>query len=235
MAIAQHTVAFLGSTLEVPGIATFTFARPAGYAFDPGQFLSLSLDTREGAQAKHFTICSSPGDTGLSITTRLSGSAFKDALVALVPGQEVGITDPRGAMTLKPGERKVAFLVGGVGVTPARCIIRDAAQRGGGPRFLVFYGNLDQDSIPFLGEFDAYEREHPEISVVHVLADPKPGWSGETGFITADIVRRHVDPHDGWHWVVAGPPAMIDAMKLVLADLEIPPEHVSLEVFAGYE
>ena len=137
--------------------------------------------------------------------------------------------------TLKAGVRKVAFLVGGVGVTPARCIIRDAAQRGGGPRFLVFYGNLDQDSIPFLGEFDAYEREHPEISVVHVLADPKPGWSGETGFITADIVRRHVDPHDGWHWVVAGPPAMIDAMKLVLADLEIPPEHVSLEVFAGYE
>lgn len=235
MAIAGHTVAFIRSTPEAPGIATFTFGRPVGYAFGPGQFLSLSLDTRDGAQTKHFTICSSPGDTDLSITTRLSGSAFKDALLALATGQEVAITDPRGAMTLKAGVRKVAFLVGGVGVTPARCIIRDAVQRGDGPTFLVFYGNLDQDSIPFLGEFDSYEAEHPEISVVHVLANPKPGWSGETGFITADIVRRHVDPADGWHWVVAGPPAMIEAMKLVLADLEIPPERVSLEVFAGYE
>lgn len=235
MAIAQHTVAFLGSTLEAPGIAMFSFARPAGYAFDPGQFLSLTLDTREGATTKHFTICSSPGDADLSITTRLTGSAFKDALLALVLGQEVGISSPHGTMTLKPGMQKVAFMVGGVGVTPARCIIRDALQRGGGPRFLVFYGNLDEDSIPFLSEFDAYEREHPEISVVHVLAEPKPGWSGETGLITAEVVRRHVDPLDGWHWVVAGPPAMIDAMKTVLTDLEIPPDRVSLELFTGYK
>ena len=235
MTIGQHRVAFISSTTEAPGVASFTFARPVGYLFDPGQFLSLTLQTREGEQTKHFTICSSPGDADLMITTRLTGSAFKDELLALEPGQEVGITDPRGAMTLDPGVEKVAFLVGGVGVTPARCIIRDAVQRGGGPNFLVFYGNLDQGSIPFLEEFDAYEREHPGISFVHVLAEPKAGWSGETGFITAAIVRRHVDPLDGWYWVAAGPPAMIDAMKLVLADLDVPRERVSLESFAGYE
>jgi glycine betaine catabolism B len=235
VAVERHSVTYRGSTPEAPGVASFTFSRPEGYAFDPGQFLSLTIETRDGTQTKHFTICSAPGDSGLAITTRLSGSAFKDALLALEPGQQVTVTDPRGAMTLRPGDAKVAFLVGGIGVTPARCIIRDAVQRGGGPTFLVFYGNLDQDSIPFKTEFDAYERDHPEISVVHVLAEPKPGWRGETGFITADVVRRHTDPMDGWHWVVAGPPAMIDAMKRVLADLEVPAERASFEVFAGYE
>ena len=235
MAVEQHMVAYLGSTTEAPGIATFMFSRPDGYAFDPGQFLSLTLETREGTQTKHFTICSAPRDPGLTIATRLSGSAFKDALLALKPGGQVAITGPRGAMTLRLGQKKVAFLVGGIGVTPARCIVRDAVQRGGGPTFLVFYGNLDQDSIPFKAEFDAYEHDHPEISVVHVLAEPKPGWEGDTGFITADIVRRHTDPLDGWHWVIAGPPAMVDAMKRVLADLEVPAQRVSLELFAGSE
>jgi ferredoxin-NADP reductase len=235
VSVEHYPVAYLGTTAEVPGVASFTFSRPEGYDFDPGQFLSLTLETREGEQTKHFTICSAPGDPGLAITTRLSGSAFKDALLALTPGLRVGITGPRGAMTLRPGDTKVAFLVGGIGVTPARCIVRDAVQRGGGPTFLVFFGNLDQDSIPFKAEFDAYERDHPEISVVHVLAEPKPGWQGETGFITAAIVRRHTDPMDGWHWVVAGPPAMIDAMKIVLSDLAMPAERVSFELFAGYE
>ena len=235
VAVDQHEVAYLGSTTEAPGVATFMFSRPEGYAFDPGQFLSLTLETREGTQTKHFTICSAPGDPGLAITTRLTGSAFKDALLALVSGSQVAITGPRGAMTLRLGEKKVAFLVGGIGVTPARCIVRDAVQRGGGPTLLVFYGNLDQDSIPFKAEFDAYERDHPEISVVHVLAEPKAGWKGDTGFITAEIVRRHTDPLDGWHWVVAGPPAMVDAMKRVLEELAIPADRVSMEVFAGYE
>jgi NAD(P)H-flavin reductase len=70
--------------------------------------------------------------------------------------------------------------------------------------------------------------------VVHVLAAPKPGWKGESGFITAEVVRRHLESLDEWHWVVTGPPAMIDAMKRVLFDLDIPEERVSLESFAGY-
>jgi NAD(P)H-flavin reductase len=108
-------------------------------------------------------------------------------------------------------------------------------QRGTGLRVLLFFGNQDQTCIPFGEEFTTYAEEHQEIEVVDVLAAPHPGWEGETGFITADTVRRHCDPLDGWHWVVAGPPAMIDAMKRVLEELEVPRERVSLESFSGYE
>jgi NAD(P)H-flavin reductase len=71
--------------------------------------------------------------------------------------------------------------------------------------------------------------------VVDVLAEPKAGWDGETGFITADIVRRHIDGIEGWHWVVTGPPAMIAAMQGVLDELQVPADRVSTESFAGYE
>jgi len=231
----RYHVAFLGSEAIAPGVASFRFEKPPGYTFEPGQHLSLTLATREGEQTKHFTHDEAPADPYLEITTRLSGSAFKDALLGLRPGDVVRITGPRGRMTLPPDAKKAGFLVGGVGVTPAHSIIRDAVQRKTGLTVALFYGNLDERSIPFGDEFDAYAAAHPEISVVHVLQSPGEDWPGERGFITADIVRRHVDPLDGWHWVVTGPPGMITAMQAVVRDLGIPEDRVSTEAFAGYE
>lgn len=230
-----YEVEFLESMDTAPGTGTFRFGKPDGYEFTPGQFMSLSLVTREGEQTKHFTHDEAPGDPYLEITTRLSGSPFKDALLALRPGDVVHVTGPRGRMTLPADVAKAAFLVGGVGVTPARSIIRDAMQRETGLTIALFYGNLDEGSIPFGEEFDGYAATHPEMCVVHVLMEPGPAWTGERGFITADIVRRHVDPLDGWHWVVTGPPGMIAAMQKVVAELGIPADRLSTESFAGYE
>ena len=216
------------------GTASFRFERPDGYEFQAGQFFMLTLETRDGRETKPFTHSSSPADPALELTTRLTGSAFKDALLALRPGDPVEVAGPRGRMTLRPGDAKVAFLVGGVGVTPARSIVRDAVQRGTGVAFALFYGNQNEPGIPFASEFAAYAATHPEIVVIHVLAEPGPGWEGETGFITADVVRKHVDPYDGWHWVVAGPPAMITAMEKVIDDLGVARDTVSFERFSGY-
>jgi ferredoxin-NADP reductase len=232
---STYDVAFIEMSESVVGTGTFRFTRPAGYEFTPGQFLSMTLQTTDGEQTKHFTHDEAPADPYLEITTRLTGSAFKDALLGLRPGDVVRITGPRGRLSLPEGVRNVAFLVGGVGVTPARSIIRDAVQRSTGLAIALFYGNQNESSIPFRQELDGYATTHPEVLVVHVLAEPGPGWQGDRGFITADTVRRHIDPLGGWHWVVTGPPAMITAMRRVLAELAVPEERVSIESFAGYE
>lgn len=217
-----------------PGTGTFRFEKPAGYTFKPGQYFTIALSTREGRQAKPFSHCDAPADPWIELTTRLTGSAFKDALGALGPDDEVTITGPRGRLTVPDGLTRIGFLVGGVGITPAHSIIRDAVQRDTALDILAFYGNLDQSCIPFKAEFDGDEREHPEIRFVHVLQKPQPGWTGETGFITADLVRRHTDPLDGRYWISAGPPAMGEAMRAVAAELGLPSDRFALELFTGY-
>ena len=217
-----------------PGTLIARFEKPAGYDFAPGQFMFLTLATREGEQTKHFTHCQAPGDGYLEMTTRLTGSAFKDALAALQPGDPVRFAGPGGSLTLPGGTGKVAFLTGGVGITPARSIVRDAFQRGTGLRVLLFYGNQDETCVPFRDEFAGYE-DTGLLTAVHVLVAPSEAWAGERGFITADLVRRHADPLDGWHWIVSGPPAMITAMQQVVSELAIPRERVSYELFSGYE
>ena len=234
MASASSIVKLADARTECDGVSVFDFTRPPGYRFAPGQYQMLTLQTREGSQTKPFTHCDAPDDEHARVLTRLTGSAFKDALVALKPGDEVSMTGPHGRLIVPDGVRKAGFLVGGVGITPASSIVRDAARRQTGLQCLVIYGNKDESCIPLREEFASYEKE-PGISVVDVLAEPAPSWAGERGFITADLVRRHCDPLDEWHWFLSGPPTMVGAMRAVLTELGVPEAATSFEEFTGYQ
>ena len=142
---------------------------------------------------------------------------------------------PHGRLGVPVGADRCRVLVGGVGITPARSSIRDSVQRATGLDVLALYGNLDQSCIPFKTEFDEYERDHPRIRFVHVLQRPLSGWEGESGFITAELVRRHCDPLDGRFWMSAGPPAMAEAMRTLAGALGILADRFAIELFSGYE
>ena len=218
--IRNHDSRLLSTAPCGTDVATFRFERPEGYEYRAGQWLRLTLQTAEGPETKTFTHSSAPADPELEITTRLSGSPFKQALAGLAEGDPVTIAGPGGRLTLPEGESRIAFLVGGVGVTPARSLLRDADQRG--LRFddaLVIFGNRDESCAPYLEELAALGNLG--VRVVPVYESAGPGWAGERGFVTAEMVRRHVDPADGRPFVVAGPPVMVEAMEAVLDELGI--------------
>lgn len=216
------------------GVTGFRFDKPPGYKFEAGQYFRLTLQTPEGERTESFSHASAPADPFIELATRMTGSPFKNILGELVRGDAVTIAGPYGDLTLPPGVEKACFLAGGVGITPARSIIRDAEQRRTGLRMRLFYGNHDQSCIPYSGEFAEYARKDRRFTVVPVLEDPLPGWAGERGLITADLVRRHMKELDGWHFFVAGPPAMVRAMEGVVAELKVPKERISAEDFTGY-
>lgn len=215
-------------------VSYFRFRKPDGYSFLPGQYMMLRVPTAEGPQTKPFTISDAPADDFLEITTRVSQSAFKQALAALAPGGAVEVSTARGKTVLPEDRRRVVFLTGGVGITPARAILRDAAGRGGeGLVATLLYGNLDERCVPFIEEFREVSRQG-WCDLVLVLDRPPEGWTGETGFITADTVRRYVDIEDAYPYVVSGPPAMVTAMERVLDELAVPAERRIVESFSGY-
>lgn len=229
-----YTTRLVGSAECAPKVGTFTFEKPEGYSFEPGQHLVLQLETSEGTQARPFTHAEAPGDPYLEVTTRMTGSAFKSALAALPPGSEVRFEGPRGRRALPGGTARAVFLVGGVGITLARSVLRDAEATGSGLESVLIYGNQDPSCVPYGQELEATARAG-RLTVVHVFVEAPPEWTGERGFITADLVRRHVDPGEDRHFVVVGPPAMVDAMEPVLRELGVPPERATVARFSGYE
>jgi ferredoxin-NADP reductase len=234
MEASTSKVRFVGADMLCSTTATFSFTRPEGSAFVAGQTMAIMLQTSAGRQSHTFSHCDAPGDEEAMLLTRLTGSAYKNALLALRPGDEVEMLGPMGRLTIGPEVKKAAFLVGGVGVSPARSILRDAVARRTGVEFLVFDGNLDETCIPFREEFDRYERARAGIRFVHVLEKPGAEWTGERGFIDAAVVNRHCDPLDGWHWYVVGPPAMVTVMEALLRELKVPDAVATSENFAGY-
>ncbi|MCE5203917.1 MAG: FAD-dependent oxidoreductase [Actinomycetia bacterium] len=232
--LVQGKARFLGYAPCGESTGTFRFTRPTGYTFRAGQFFTLTLSTHEGVQTKHFSHANAPQDPGIELTTRLTGSAFKEALQALHPGEEVTISGPGGRLVLPDRSRPTAFLTGGVGITPARSIIRDLVLSGEPTKMALFYANRTEDSVPYAEEFRGLAQSREGFILVEVIEEPARGWSSETGRIDAALIHRHIERPEAFYWVVSGPPRMVDAMRTVVSGLRLAQGSVAFESFSGY-
>lgn len=226
----RHEVHVLGRESCGSDIVTLRLSRPEGYVFKPGQWFTLTLSTHQATETRTFSHCSAPSDEYLETTTRLSESSFKRALATLAPGDRVTVAGPGGRLSLADDAKRACFLVGGVGITPVRSMLREAMHVG--REFedaVLLFGNRDATCVPFISEF---ERMAPHgVRTVVVFENPPEGWSGETGFITAETVREHLPRYEGVPFFVAGPPVMVSVMERVMDDLGIHKELRHVERF----
>jgi ferredoxin-NADP reductase len=111
----------------------------------------------------------------------------------------------------------------------------DGAGRLEGQELVVLYGSMSEDAIVYKEEFDDFERAVADLRVIHVITSPGENWKGYDGFINADIIRKELANPQEWTYYVVGPPPMITAMNKVLRQLQIAPEQIKVESFAGYE
>lgn len=226
----RHQVHILGIEPCGADIVTVRLSRPEGYTFIAGQWFTLTLSTDEGEETKTFSHCSAPSDTYLEMTTRLSGSSFKRALAILAPGDRASIAGPGGRLILPDDAHRVCFLVGGVGITPVRSMLREGMHLGREfETALLLYGNRDASCVPFLDELKRMSPLGVHATVVY--ENPPHDWEGETGFITAEMVRRHLEDRDSVLFFVAGPPVMVSVMERVLEDLGVPKQRRRVERF----
>ncbi len=218
---------------------SYRFSRPPEYGFKAGQWYTVTIPSPGGPLDHHFSHADSPTESFIELTTRLTGSDFKNALDALPLGAEVEIQGPYGRFLFGYEVPKIAFLTGGIGVTPVRSMLRYLADTGGagrieGQELVVFYGSMTEDGIVYKEEFDEFERAIAGLRVVHVITKPTENWKGYGGFITADIVRAELADPGTWTYYIVGPPPMITAMDKVMGQLEIPKAQTVIESFAGY-
>ena len=80
----------------------------------------------------------------------------------------------------------------------------------------------DWESITFREELEAL-KARLDLTVVHVLVDPPTDWTGEQGFINAEVFKRHLPPPYAAHeYFICGPDVMMDAIEKALSELDVP-------------
>jgi ferredoxin-NADP reductase len=230
--VAKTETAQLISRSACEDLLVVRFTKPEGHSFRAGQWLRLKLQTAEGPQTRTLSYASSPEDPYVEIATRISRSAFKQTLATLPDGAVVELSGPGGRFGLPVGERQIVCLTGGIGITPVRSILRDSVQRGAGfDDFLLIYGSRRPRCVAYLDELKAMEASGVRVVTVYESSDDAS--DTELGFITAEMVRRHLSSNEKRPFVVTGPPVMVQAMSRVLDELGIAQEMRVVESFGS--
>lgn len=233
-----YTTSLVGKKDVARGTVAIHLKKPEGFGFKAGQAVYLTLPALKEADGKGrvrtFSISSAPEDADLVIATRLTDSAFKRGLASLPVGSAVEVEGPYGDLTLHDdATRSAVFLAGGIGITPFRSMIRDNAKRARASDLYLFYSNRRAEDAAFLSELEQAARENPSFKLVATMTDAAD-WQGEHGFITREMIERHVGDIASSIFYLAGPQAMVAAMETLLADAGVRPENMRAEEFAGY-
>ena len=197
----------------------------AGFRFEPGQFGWLTLWGSPFQITGHpfsFSSSAAAPDGRVEMTIRNLGD-FTSRIASVPQGQRVFLDGPYGAFTADHEFADMLVLIaGGVGITPMMSIIRTFADNGDKRRVLLLYGSQSYDEITFREELEALAgRVH--LKVVHVLQKPDDNWTGERGFIDADVLRRYLPPSVAAHeYFICGPDVMMDAIERALGALDVP-------------
>ncbi len=225
------------------GTMAFRFEKPGGFEFRAGQFVDLTLidppETDAGGSTRTFTLASAPYEDELMVATRMRHtSSFKRVLAALPLGAELTLEGPMGSFTLHANASKAAvFLAGGIGITPFLSIATQAARDRLPHHIHLFYLNHRPEDAPFLETLMELEKVNPHFRLIATMTDMDQSnitWSGETGFIDAAMMHRHVETPQGAIYSIAGPPKMVEAMRKMLIEAGVDPDDLRTEEFAGY-
>ncbi len=205
----------------------------AGFRFQPGQFGWLIVGRSPFALTQHpFSFSSSAEDSGRIAFTIKSRGDFTSTVRSIVPGTRAYVEGPYGMFTMERHEGPGFVLVaGGVGITPLISMMRTMADRRDTRPVTLVYGNRDWESVTFREELESLAARMT-LKIVHVLEKPNDEWSGERGYITAELLRRHLpDGRERMRYFVCGPPPMMDALEQSLVAVGVPDEHVVTERF----
>lgn len=236
------TVALCKREEIAEGTMAFHLDKPAGFEFRAGQTIDWTLinppETDAEGDIRTFSIVSAPFDPDLMIATRLRDTAFKRVLRSMPLGTEVKIDGPSGSFTLHKNSAKPAvFLAGGIGITPFFSIVRQATHDHLPHQLYLFYSNRRPEGAPFLASLEELAKENANFHFIPTMTEMAKSswrWSGETGLINREMLAKYIPYLQGPIYYIAGPPAMVTAMRQALAQAGVDEDDIRTEEFSGY-
>lgn len=202
--------------------------------FAAGQFAWLTLRASPFAMREHpFSIASSAERSDrIELSIKELGD-FSATIAGVRAGESAWVDAPYGTfgIDLRPEAPGYAFVAGGVGIAPVLSMLRTLADRGDRRPLWLFYGNRVWDRVAFREELERLAG-HLALRLVHLLQEPPPGWTGECGLLTQEMLARHLPPErTQLEYFICGPTPMTHVAEAALAQLGIPAGHVHTEIF----
>jgi ferredoxin-NADP reductase len=218
---------------ETPDVRTFRMARPEGFEFKAGQFLTVRVRADGKEHVRCYSISSPPDAKGhLEITVKRIGLVSGALHATVRPGSMLSVRPPGGAFVYPTGEdRPLVLIAGGVGITPLMSMLRHAIDAEPWRPVTLFYSVRTVEDIAFRDEIQMLARRHAQFQTFFAISDgpagPEffPGRINEALLITGapDIVHAVC--------LICGPPPMLDGTTALLTKMGVPQPQISFEIF----
>ena len=218
---------------ETPTIKTFRLARPEGFEFEAGQFLTVRVRVDGREHARCYSLSSAPEARGyLEVSVRRQGLVSNALHAAVRPGATLSIKGPTGAFKYPAADdRPVVLLAGGIGITPLISMLRHmVASAPTRPVTLLYSARAEQD-LAFRDELSSMTRRHHQVRVQLAVSDGSGGPDVYPGRIDEALLRATSPDLSDSVCLICGPAPMIDATKALLASMGVPEAQIRHELF----
>ena len=226
-------------TRRTRNVKSFRFGIKEEVDFKPGQFFFVTIKIEGMERTKHFSFSNSPTEKGyVEFTKRITESPFSKTLDRLKAGDWAKLRMPYGSFTFEGEYEKIAFLSGGIGITPIRSICKFVTDKGLPTDIVLLYGNNKEEDIIFRQDLDEMQSVNKSIHVVYTLTSPDVDqqlWQGRTGYVDDKMIKEEISDFNERTFYICGPPGMVESLINILKNrLGIPEDKIKIENFAGY-
>jgi glycine betaine catabolism B len=225
---------------QAAGCYDYVFRSNRKVAFAAGQYMDWTAHVRSPdnrGNRRAFTLASAPGSDLLRLGVKFygHGSAFKQSMLAMKPGDVVYASHVAGEFTLpRDASQKLAFLAGGIGITPFRSMVEEMLVTGESRDAVLFYGNNTSSEIAYADVFQRAENELGLRTVYAVATGTARDTNMHHGFIDADLIKQHLPDYAERMFYISGPRSMVTRFQDVLAEMGIARSKIKTDFFPGF-
>ena len=221
--VAAQATRVLSLDALTPTIVRLRLERPAGYEFRASQHALLRLTTNQGPDLRPLSLAEAPDSDHLEFASRAGTSAFKQAVLALRPGDLVQVSRPMGGLAYDP-TRAAIFIVGGIGITPVRSLLLAPGTSTAQAPIRLLFSNHAAEEIPFADELAGLDSQRNNLSITWVLtvpselAMPGPVFGGH---VTEHLLHQHAAELPDAIFYVTGPATMVSDVRAMLKNIGV--------------
>jgi ferredoxin-NADP reductase len=218
---------------ETPDIKTLRLARPEGFDFEAGQFVTVRVRADGKEYARCYSLSSAPDVRGyLEISVKRQGVVSNALHATARPGALLSIRPPKGKFRYPAGDdRPIVLIAGGVGITPLMSMLRHAVATEPTRLVTLIYSAASERDFAFRDEIVSLARRHPHVRVtLAVSRQPSPPPQFWPGRINGSLLASVPDlPHS--IAMICGPSSLVDTAKELLRQAGMPDGQIRHEVF----
>ena len=201
-----HTIRLREKTLLSERAQAFHFVfeveQLPGFAFEPGQFISLvAPDARGKQQTRAYSLASAPRSNQFDLcVNRVEGGFFSNLLADLPLGGTLQMHGPHGLFTLRQPLTDGILIATGTGVAPMLGFVQwlfpeNAPARLPAEKSLTLvYGTRHATELYYQDQFEAAATRHPNFRYLPTLSRPEETWTGLRGYVqdhVAAVLGNH--------------------------------------------